>query len=133
MTTEDQSVSRILQQTQPWARLMGIMGFFAVGLMILAGLGVGVVGIATQRPEFVMLMVTYPLIAVLYIFPSMYLMRYANRIGEFVEQGQQHQLEAALDAQRAFWKFIGIVTLVSLVGSCVVFVLAIVAGFVAGS
>ena len=125
------SISRILQQTQPWARLMGIVGFVMVGLMILVGVGAGAAGIATGNAETAVLLVVYPLIAVLYIFPSMYLVRYSGRIREFVAQGQQSQLEAALEAQRLFWKFIGIVTLVSLSVTALIILVAIVVGIAA--
>ena len=40
--------------------------------------------------------------------------RYADRIRDFLVQGQQHQLDAALEAQKSFWKFVGIFTLVCL-------------------
>lgn len=63
---------------------------------------------------------------------SIYLMRYANRIRDFIAQGQQHQLEAALDAQRAFWKFMGIFALVSLVLSGFAILVALVFGVAGG-
>ena len=139
MTTPDQEstlalseVSRILGQTQPWARLMAILGFVTVGMMLLVGLGSAVAVLATQSGQAALLMAVYPLMAVLYVLPSIYLMRYANRIRDFLAQGQQHQLEAALEAQRAFWKFIGIFTLVSLVLSGVAMLVALVLGFAEG-
>ena len=139
MTTPDQEsttlalpeVSRILGQTQPWARLMGILGFVTVGMMLLIGLGTAVAVMATQGWEAAFLLAVYPLMAVLYVLPSIYLMRYANRIREFIAQSQQYQLEAALDAQRAFWKFMGIFALVSLVLSGVAMLVALVLGGVA--
>ena len=53
-------------------------------------------------------------------------------IRDFIAQSQQHQLETGLDAQRAFWKFIGIFALVSLVLSGVAMLVALVLGGVAG-
>lgn len=140
MTTPDQEsttlalpeVSRILGQTQPWARLMGILGFVTVGMMLLFGLGAAVAVLATQGGEAALLLAVYPLMAVLYVLPSIYLMRYANRIRDFIAQGQQHQLEAALDAQRAFWKFMGIFALVSLVLSGFAILVALVFGVAGG-
>jgi len=140
MTTPDQEsttlalpeVSRILGQTQPWARLMSILGFVTVGMMLLIGLGTAVAVMATQGWEAAFLLAVYPLMAVFYVLPSIYLMRYANRIRDFIAQSQQHHLEAALDAQRAFWKFISIFALVSLVLSGVAMLVALVLGGVAG-
>jgi Family of unknown function (DUF5362) len=125
-------VSRILGQTQPWARLVGILGFVTVGMMLLIGLGSAAAVLVTQSGEAAFLLAVYPLMAVLYVLPSTYLMRYANRIRDFIAGGQQHQLEAALDAQRAFWKFMGIFALVSLVLSGLAMLVALMLGVAGG-
>jgi hypothetical protein len=127
------SIARILQDTQPWARTMGIMGFIIVGFMILGGLAAGIVGIATGNLQSVMLMVIYPVLGILYIVPSMYLVRYANRIRDFVAQGHVSQLESALDAQRAFWKFVGVLTIISIALSILAVMAAIVFGILAAA
>ena len=128
MTTDASTpaVSRILQQTQPWARLISIMGFVSVAFMMIGGVAAGAIGLATQNVQAAVLVIVYPLLAVLYIFPSMYLMRYSNRIREFVSQGQPAQLEAALDAQRSFFKFVGILTLAGIAVAALGTVAAIV-------
>jgi uncharacterized membrane protein len=131
--TSTPAISRTLQQTQPWARFMGIMGFVSVAFMIVAGVAGGAIGIATQNPQAAILLIVYPLMAVLYIFPSMYLLRYSNRIREFVVQGQQTQLEAALEAQRSFWKFVGVLTLVGLIVAVLGIVVAIALPFALAS
>lgn len=121
-------VSRILQGTRPWARMMGILGFVSVGLMLSVGVVAGAMGIATGDAQTAALIVVYPAVAVLYVFPSLYLLRYSQRIQEFALGGQQHQLEAALDAQRSFWKFIGIVSLASIGVLLLVLLIAVVVG-----
>jgi hypothetical protein len=57
--------------------------------------------------------------------------RCANRIREFVRNGQEAELEAALEAQRSFWKFIGIVTLVSVILIGLIFCAAVAVGILA--
>ncbi len=125
-------VSAILDATRPWVRLMGIVGYISVGIMIVAGVGAGLAGMAVGDVATASLMIVYPLVAVLYIFPAMYLMRYASRINEFVATGQSQMLVAALDAQRSFWKYVAILTLVSLALGLVFAVLAVMVGIVAG-
>ena len=71
-------------------------------------------------------------LALLYVFPSLYLFKYANRIRDFGIDGDALQLELALDAQRAFWKFVGVLTLVGLVLTVVLLVMAALLGIVAG-
>jgi hypothetical protein len=125
-------VARILHRTQPWVRLLAICGFAMVGLMLVVAIGAGLAGIATQRVETAVLVVTYPLFALLYFFPSLYLLRYASRIRDFVVDGEPRQLEFALDAQRAFWKFTGILTLVSLGIAALALMIGLVVGLAAG-
>jgi hypothetical protein len=127
------SIAKILKDTQPWARTMGIMGFISVGFMILGGLAAGIVGFATGNVQSVMLMIVYPVLGVLYIVPSMYLVRYANRIRDFVAQGHVSQLESALDAQRAFWKFVGVLTIISIALSILIVMAAVVFGILAAA
>src|SRR6266508_5860429 len=82
-------VSQPLQGTQPWVRFLAIMGFIGAGFMVLAGLTAGVAGAATGRVETIGLMVVYPIMAVVYVFPSLFLLRYADRIRSFVVSGQE--------------------------------------------
>jgi hypothetical protein len=56
---------------------------------------------------------------------SRYLVRCSKRIREFVAHREPRQLEAALDAQRSFWKFVGVLTLVGVALAVLGMVLAI--------
>jgi hypothetical protein len=95
--------------------------------MVVAGIAAGVFGIATGHPNFAVFLVVHPLLGLLYFFPSLYLLRYADEIREFVASREEAQLEAALSAQRSFWKFVGVIT-VTFLG---VFILAMLIGLVA--
>jgi hypothetical protein len=77
-------------------------------------------------------MIVYPIMAVAYVFPAMFLMRYADRIKTFVASGQEQDLVGALEAQRSFWKFAGIFTIVSIVVGIVISVFAVLAGIMIG-
>lgn len=104
----------MLRQTKPWVRFLSIMGFIGAGMMILGGLIMGVAGAASGRPEMLLLCILYPLLGLLYIFPALFLHRYASRIAEFLLYGQSEHLDSALEAQKSFWRFSGIMTLVIL-------------------
>jgi uncharacterized protein DUF5362 len=121
-----------LQRTQPWVRFLAIMGFIGAGVMVLVGLTAGVAGAVTGRIETIGLMVVYPIMAVVYVFPSLFLLRYADRIRSFVASGQEQDLAGALDAQRSFWKFAGILTIVSIVVGILISVFAVLAGVMMG-
>jgi hypothetical protein len=121
-----------LLRTRPWVRFMSIVGFVTAGPMALIGLIGVAIGVVTRNVEAAVLAVIYPPFALLYVFPSLYLFKYANRIRDFGSNGDPLQLELALDAQRAFWKFAGVFTLVSLVLTVVLLVGAVLVGVVAG-
>lgn len=52
--------------------------------------------------------------AAFYFFPTLKLAQYASRIATLRHTQSEHDLVAALDAQRSFWTFIGIVTAIVL-------------------
>lgn len=116
MTTAT-GISRVLSGTQPWVRLISILGFISAGLMIVSGVFIALFGMAAMGSgvEALALGIMYPLFGILYIVPSLYLFRYASRINDYVRGGQEIQLELALDSQRAFWKFVGVLTVIGIV------------------
>jgi hypothetical protein len=118
----------MLRQTKPWVRFLSILGFIGAGLMILCGLIMGVAGVAGGAPEMFLLFILYPVLGLLYIFPSLYLYRYASRIAEFILYGQSEHLDSALEAQKSYWRFMGIMMLVVLCLYALIFLIAIFAG-----
>ena len=104
-----------LAGTKPWVRLISILGFISAGFMILGGLAAGALGARMGMPEAAVLIFIYPLMGLFYLVPSLYLFRFATRIGEYVQGGQEAQLELALESQRSFWRFVGILSLIAIV------------------
>lgn len=130
--TDYSTITAHLAATQPWVRFMSILGFLSAGLMIVAGLGFGAIGLVTDNLEAAVLLVVYPILGVLYVFPSLYLYRYADCIRRFVAAPEHGHLATALDAQRSFWKFIGILSAISVGVAVLGFVLALAVGVAAG-
>jgi Family of unknown function (DUF5362) len=125
-------VAAQLQRTQPWVRFLSIMGFILAGFMVLFGLVIGAAGAATGNYQTLGIMVMYPIMGVVYVFPSIFLLRYADRIKTFVASGQEQDLAGALDAQRSFWKFAGILTIISIVLALVMVAIAVMVGMFFG-
>src|SRR5258705_379129 len=105
----------VLQRTQPWVRLASFVGFLLAALMAFMGFDGTMGGLATHRFETAPFNVMDFVFALVFLVPSLYLNKYANRIGVFVAQGHNVQLEAALEAQRKFWKFSGLCALLSFI------------------
>lgn len=118
-----------LKQTRPWVLLLAILGLIGVGLMLLGGvvmLGAGAMatsagagvrpGSAAGMPMgvFAGMGVGYLVFAFLYLYPIIKLFKYSSAISRLSGSGSVRDLEAALQEQKGFWKFIGIVTLVVL-------------------
>jgi hypothetical protein len=101
-------IIKILSRTQPWVRLLSITGFVSVAVFALLG-AVSWMGISTERVGQipVQALIVYPILIVLSFVPAFYLHKSARRMRAFVAQGHTVQLEGVLEAQRAFWKFLG--------------------------
>lgn len=110
-----------LKATRPWVRFLSILGFVGAGLMALISLGMagfGVYQMTTgnrQAGFLVGMAVLYLLLAILYVFPSRYLSRYASAIADALDAPfKSEAVERALREQKSFWKFTGIMALVML-------------------
>ena len=127
--TVSQGVLNALAGTKPWVRLCSVIGFIGAGLMVLFGLvmmvGGGFLSFAGSDAGMpfagfpVVMGVIYLLLAFFYFFPALKLWKYGSHIVSLLGSGSTLDLEAALDAQRSFWKFVGILV-------CVVIALYIV-------
>ena len=104
----------VLQRTQPWVRLASFVGFLLAGLMAFLGFDGTVGGLAAHRLETAPFLLLEFVLSFVFLVLAVYLHKYASRIGTFVAQGHHVQLEAALDAQRKFWKLSGLFALFSL-------------------
>jgi hypothetical protein len=121
-----------LARTHPWARFLATLGFVVVGLMLLAGLAGGVMGFFSGSIQAAAVMIIYPIMSLLYFFPSLYLLRFANRTRDFVAHGNPALLEAALESQRALYKFVAIYVIVCMVLAIVAIIAVGAMGVAAG-
>lgn len=113
------SMIESLRATKPWVRFCSILGFILTGLIFLGalfmGLGGGLMASSLDSSAgmpfaglSVVASMIYIVMGLLYLFPSVKLWKYGNRIADLMSSGASQDLEAALDAQRSFWKLIGI-------------------------
>ncbi len=128
-TTVSFQTLEMLRQTRPWVLFLSILGFISAGLMILGGGCMSIVGLASvvdgpspMGASSVGLAAMYAVIGLLYLVPSIHLYRYGARIGMLLQFPGQQYLEQALESQKSFWKFVGIMTAIILVLYAVLFV-----------
>jgi hypothetical protein len=135
-----------LARTKGWTRLFSVLMWIGAGFLILAGGGMMLVGIvagstATQMDQqlgaiggAIGLGVIYFLMAIFYIYPALKLGGYSNRISDLMNAPSEANLVAALNEQRAFWKYVGILMVVMLVFYAIIIVVVLVgAGFAAAA
>jgi hypothetical protein len=127
-----------LAATRPWVRLCSVMGFIGAGLMILAGLGLIAGGALTSSSSravgaqsFVGVM--YIVMSLLYLVPSLKLWKYGTAILHLMSTNSAADLEQALEQQRGFWKFVGILVMISIGFMIVAMVIGGVAGAMSAS
>ena len=112
------SMIESLRSTKPWVKLLSVLGFISIGFMILIGIGFIVFSnmIPGQKgaPPAVGGLI-YLVMSLLYLFPTLHLYRYSSAIGKFLNSNAKEDMELALMQQKSFWKFIGIMTLITFV------------------
>lgn len=107
-----------LKGTRPWVLLIAVMLFVGTVFMIIAALGIIFAGSATGMPSgFATGMgVAYLLMAfIFYLFPGILLIKYSSAISSAIENASVNGVEMALNSQRKFWKFIGILTIIAII------------------
>ena len=109
-----------LNTTAKWTKFLAIMGFIGIGIMLIAGLFMGVVFsvfnyIPTNTPmPFPMRWfgLIYIILAVVYIFPVIYLNNFSNYISKAVTLRETVFLTIALNNIKRHFKYMGISTIV---------------------
>jgi len=102
-----------LLRTQPWVRLVSVIGLIMTVLMM--GLMLYTLSLANayaRSTGMTTVVVVFIVLLVLAIYPLVRLSKYASAIARIRFSQGLTDLEDALDQQRAFWKFVGIMMLI---------------------
>ena len=112
-------VAEVLKETRPWVSLMSVIHFIGAGFLALMGLGFMFMAFTGQwrGPAAAGYIGAFVYLAMgsAFVFPGIFLMQYAQRITTFLQSPSTTGLEQVLVAQRNFWRFIGILSLIVLV------------------
>ena len=116
-----QEVIDKLAGTKPWVTLIAVLFYISAGFMILGGVIMmaagGAIDAAAGGASFIgagVLGFIYIVSALLYFLPALYLSRYGSRINALVNNPEESQLVEAMEQQRKFWKFAGILCIIML-------------------
>ena len=105
-----------LNEAGRWARFLAILGFIGAGLLVFLGLSSFVVGSATRSMgtpfPTAFLGIIYLALAVVYIFPCLYLYRFASQAKMATQHNDSGQLTESLGNLKATFKFFGILSII---------------------
>ena len=111
-------ITKSLRATRPWTRLLSVLGFIGTALSIIAGIamivGQDFIPVSEKAPPLTFMGIFYILGSVFYLIPSIWLSKYASAISAFLNAGEALELAKAIAYQKSFWKFVGILALVSI-------------------
>jgi hypothetical protein len=136
-----------LKGASPWLRFIGILGFISCGGMFLGGIGFiglfsAVSGVWESIPGFdvygdavgavltASTGVLFLIYAVLYLFPSLCIYNFGNKIRSYMRTGVDQDLETAFKNNKSLWKFLGILAIISLAFIPVLIIAGIIAAVV---
>ena len=105
-------VAESLGKTRPWVLMLAIVGCIGLGFMLLGMVGM-LAGAAMSAPGMpagfgAIMAAFYGVMIVGYLFPIVFMFKYAGRIRQFTVSTSPADLESALSAQKSIWKSIGI-------------------------
>jgi len=122
------AMKEYLQQTKPWVRFMSVLGFIAVALMVLCGFAVMIFS-ASMSSRFgpsgvpmAFLGFIYLVLGLIYVFPAIFLYRYADGIKKAITVDLVGGMEDALRSQKSFWRYVGIIALIILIVYAIILV-----------
>ena len=123
-----------LKAAAPWLRFAGILSYISCGFMVFFGLiifilpslmisfsdvfagGIGMVG-----------GLFYMMFAVICFFPAKFIYSFGSKIRSYVRTNVETDLEEAFRYNKSFWKFVGIMLVISLAFMPVSIIIGIIA------
>ena len=119
----DEQSKGFLAECARWGRFLAIMGFIVCVLVILAGVYVATAGAQMERAFSQygatssrglggVMAFLYILIAVIYFFPCLYLLRFSSHMKAALAANDQANLTVSFQNLKSMFKFVGIFTIV---------------------
>jgi hypothetical protein len=113
-----QAAIRHLKDTAPWTRFFSILGFIVCGLMVIASLamliGFGAFGERSMVGTGIAAFFFYLIFAVVIFFPNLYLNKFSRHVSNFCDSTDRDNLEAALEMQKKYWNYMGVLAIIYL-------------------
>ena len=124
-----ETAKKHLKTTSSWTNFYAILSFISIGFMLLSGITTLISGSFLRGfSDYSMYMDTtalssmsafigilYVLMAVVMFFPALYLFRYGKSATTALAENNTLALEDSIKNMKSYWKFIGIMAIISIV------------------
>lgn len=117
-----------LYETRKWTHFLAIMGFIFIGFMILMGFAIKsfLASMGEDAPQMpyssTLLGFIYLMIGLLYFFPVLYLFKFSKWMKTALANNNPSDLNEAFKNLKAHYRFIGVLTIITLCFYVVMFV-----------
>lgn len=128
MDLSNNAVIDQLARTRGWTLFFAVMLWLGAALLLLSGLAMAVIGslgstfgstgaenpfAGAGGPMFgIGIGVLYFVMALAYIYPALKLTNFSKKVSHLITAPSEEGLASALNEQRAFWKYVGIMMIV---------------------
>lgn len=137
----NQVATDALRESAKWSMFLSILGFIGIGFMVLFSVFIGIFMAAMPDNEmgnfpFPMkgfLSLIYLVIALVYVFPVFYLYKYASGMKNALNYKNSNDVANAFVYLKSHHKFLGIAAIVIISLYILIFIVAIIGGFIAAS
>lgn len=126
------SAKEFLREIAKWCKFLSILGFIALGLMLISSFFIGSFYNSTPQTDMMpfdlgtVVTFIYIVIALIYVFPIYYLYQFSVKMKEALASKEDAVLATAFEMLKSHYKFIGVFTVIMLS----VYALAAVIGFI---
>lgn len=128
-----------LSEAAKWARFLAIVGMVSLALLVLLGFYMSTMMTANFNERLeetgnskavslglgIGMALMYIVMAVIWFFPLMYLLRFANQMRTAIESNDQESLNTSFQNLKICFRYLGIVTIIGILVYLLFFVIAI--------
>lgn len=114
----DETAKGFLLEAARWAKFLAILGFIAVGFMVLAGIFASAFS-STVLDEYnistSVIAVVYLIFALIYFFPFLYLFNFSSKTRKALRVNDQFALNLGLSNLKSHYKYVGVLAIIMLI------------------
>jgi hypothetical protein len=109
-----------LRETAKWGKFLSILGFIALGLMLMGSFFIGAFYNTMPQADImpfdlgIVVTLIYIVVALIYIFPIYYLYQFSVKMKEALISKDDTVLVTAFEMLKSHYKFIGVFTIIML-------------------